>query len=52
MDKEKMTVLISNKRQILRVLDGKTEKTAKTVKNASWMPASAGMTMDVGGNAR
>lgn len=41
---EKNAAVMSNKAKILSVIDGKAQK-------APWMPASAGMTLGVGGNS-
>ncbi len=38
--------------KIFRVLDGNTRETDNTAKNVLWMPAFAGMTIDVGGTSR
>ena len=51
MDKQKNVAIMSNKAKILGAIDGKTQKVRIDDKKAPWMPASAGMTMGVGGTS-
>lgn len=50
-DKKKVAVM-SNKTRIFSVIDGNIREKENLSKKASWMPASAGMTTDVGGNSQ
>ncbi len=51
MHDQKNVAIMSNKEKILDTIDGKTQETRINDKKAPWMPASAGMTMGVGGNS-
>jgi len=46
---KKIMAVMSNKTEILSVIDGKMDKVGGLIKKTLWMPASAGMTMSVGG---